>query len=85
MSTIRRGNFSPRLLPFDRTIDCYHLISSRLSYLHPLLSIINLSLSSGIFPDKLKIAKITTIRKTADASLVKKYRPSLKELPIIVF
>ena len=41
----------------------------------PLLSLINLSLSSGIFPDKLKIAKITPILKTGDACLVQKYRP----------
>ena len=41
----------------------------------PLLSLINLSLSSGTFPDKLKIAKITPILKTGDACLVQNYRP----------
>ena len=41
----------------------------------PLLSLINLSLASGTFPDKLKIAKITPILKTGDACLVQNYRP----------
>lgn len=41
----------------------------------PLLSLINLSLSSGTFPDKLKIAKITPILKTGDTCLVQNYRP----------
>ena len=34
-----------------------------------------MSLSSGTFPDKLKIAKITPILKTGDACLVQNYRP----------
>ena len=37
----------------------------------PLVSIINLSLSSGVFPDKLKISKIIPIHKSDDASLVR--------------
>ena len=41
----------------------------------PLLLIINLSLSSGVFPDKLKISKIITIFKTDNASLAQNYRP----------
>ena len=41
----------------------------------PLLSIINLSLSSGDFPDRLKISKIIPIFKSDNASLVQNYRP----------
>ena len=41
----------------------------------PLLSIINLSLSSGVFPDRLKISKIIPIFKSDNASLVQNYRP----------
>ena len=41
----------------------------------PLLSIINMSLLTGTFPDKLKIAKITPILKTGDPCLVQNYRP----------
>ena len=41
----------------------------------PLVSIINSSLSSGVFPDKLKISKIIPIHKSDDASLVQNYRP----------
>ena len=41
----------------------------------PLVSIINLSLSSGVFPDKLKISKIIPIHKWDDSSLVQNYRP----------
>ena len=40
----------------------------------PLLSIINLSLSSGVFPDRLKISKIIPIFKSNNA------RPSTKLL-----
>ena len=41
----------------------------------PLLSIINLSLSSGVFPDRLKISKIIPIFKSDKASLAQNYRP----------
>ena len=41
----------------------------------PLLSIINLSLSSGVFPDRLKISKIIPVYKSDDASLAQNYRP----------
>ena len=41
----------------------------------PLVSIINSSLSSDVFPDKLKISKIIPIHKSDDASLVQNYRP----------
>ena len=40
-----------------------------------LLSIINLSLSSGVFPDRLKISKIIPIFKSDHASLAQDYRP----------
>ena len=40
-----------------------------------LLSIINLSLSSGVFPDRLKISKIIPIFKSDNASLAQNYRP----------
>ena len=39
----------------------------------PLLSIINLSLSSGVFPDRLKISKIIPIFKSDNASLAQNY------------
>ena len=41
----------------------------------PLLSIINLSLSSGVFPDRLKISKIIPIFKSDNANLAQNYRP----------
>ena len=47
----------------------FHLISA------PLVNIINLSLSKGIFPDKLKIGKVIPIYKTDDPSLFVNYRP----------
>lgn len=40
-----------------------------------LLHIINLSLSTGIFPDKLKIAKIIPIYKSDESDQFKNYRP----------
>ena len=41
----------------------------------PLLSIINLSLPSGVFPDRLKISKIIPIFKSDNASLAQNCRP----------
>lgn len=42
----------------------------------PLLHIINLSLTSGIFPAKLKIAKVIPICKADDPCLVENNRPT---------
>ena len=47
----------------------FHLISA------PLVDIINLSLLKGIFPDKLKIAKVIPVYKAEDPSLFGNYRP----------
>ena len=45
------------------------------SICRPLALIINQSLSSGIFPDKLKLAKVIPIYKKGDSSLYDNYRP----------
>ena len=47
----------------------FHLISA------PLANIINLSLQKGIFPDKLKIAKVIPIYKADDPSHFTNHRP----------
>ena len=44
--------------------------------------IINQSLNSGIFPDKLKIAKVTPIYKKGDKQIITNYRP-ISVLPVI--
>ena len=44
--------------------------------------IINQSLNSGIFPDKLKIAKVTPIFKKGDKQIITNYRP-ISVLPVI--
>ena len=41
----------------------------------PLTRIFNLSLSTGVVPDKLKVAKVIPIYKKADASVYSNYRP----------
>jgi hypothetical protein len=41
----------------------------------PLTTIINLSLSKGVFPDKLKIAKIIPVFKSDDPKRFTNYRP----------
>ena len=41
----------------------------------PLMRIFNLSLSTGIFPDKLKIAKVSPIFKNSEKNLLTNYRP----------
>ena len=47
----------------------------------PLVDIINLSLLKGIFPDKLKIAKVIPVYKAEDPSLFVNYRP-ISLLPV---
>ena len=42
---------------------------------HPLMSIINMSFATGIYPDQLKIAKVIPIFKKGDKLLVSNYRP----------
>ena len=44
--------------------------------------IINQSLNSVIFPDKLKIAKVTPIYKKGDKQIISNYRP-ISVLPVI--
>ena len=48
----------------------------------PLCDIFNKSPSTGIFPSKLKIAKVTPIYKSEDRSKVNNYRP-ISVLPIL--
>ena len=43
--------------------------------IHPLSYVINLSFSSGVFPDALKIAKVLPLFKGGDSSDVNNYRP----------
>ena len=47
----------------------FDIIESSLCY------IFNLSLNSGVFPDKLKIARILPVFKSADESILTNYRP----------
>ena len=42
---------------------------------HPLCHVFNLSLSKGVFPSKLKLARITPVFKSGDAADVGNYRP----------
>ena len=41
----------------------------------PLMHIFDLSLKNGVFPDKLKIARVTPIFKSGDKEFVSNYRP----------
>ena len=45
------------------------------SYLEPLTHLINLSISLGIVPDELKVARVIPIFKGEDEQLVQNYRP----------
>jgi hypothetical protein len=51
------------------------------SIAQPLSDIFNLSLSTGVFPDKLKIAKVSPIFKADDKLSVNNYRP-ISVLPV---
>ena len=56
-------------IPMHVIKNSFHLIST------PLMNIINLSFLKGIFPDKLKIAKVIPIFKAEDPCLFVNYRP----------
>ena len=56
-------------IPIHVIKNSFHLIST------PLMNIINLSFVKGIFPDKLKIAKVIPIYKVEDPCLFANYRP----------
>ena len=45
------------------------------SVFEPLRYIFNLSIEKGIFPDQLKIAKVTPLFKKGDNALMDNYRP----------
>ena len=45
-------------------------------YAEPLTHLINESISQGIFPDELKLAKVLPIFKWEDEQLVQNYRPT---------
>ncbi len=51
-------------------------------FIEPVLIIINQTLSTGIFPDKLKIAKVTPVYKKDDQTQLANYRP-ISLLPVI--
>jgi hypothetical protein len=53
-----------------------NIINSSFKYIsNPLLDLINLSFSKGVFPDQLKIAKLIPVFKADDPELFSNYRP----------
>ena len=78
---LKYGKWSSRSCGYDGL--SMHLLKR---IIHPLVTpithICNLSLSTGIFPNSLKIAKIIPIYKKDDASQIKNYRP-ISLLPVI--
>ena len=53
-----------------------NIIKSSFKYIsNPLLHLINLSFSKGVFPDQLKIAKLIPVFKADDPELFSNYRP----------
>ena len=69
-SSSRHDEISSRLL----TETLQHII-------HPLTRIINISISTGIVPDQLKMAKVIPILKTSENYLWNNYRP-ISLLPV---
>ena len=68
------GNFYPRLAGSFKII--------KFEICKPLTLIINQTLSTGIFPDTLKIAKVIPLYKKGDKALLENYRP-ISVLPSI--
>ena len=55
---------------------CYNIVSKCFGELCTLLKhIFDLSFENGIFPDSLKIAKVTPVYKSGDSSSLSNYRP----------
>ena len=85
VSEIEVSNYI-KSIPANKSInDCIPLKIIRLilpSIIKPLTHIVNLSLSSGIMPDILKIAIVTPIHKGGDTSDPSNYRP-ISILPIL--
>ena len=51
------------------------LIKLYLCFLSPLVYIFNLSIQTGIFPDKMKLAEIIPVYKSKEKNLMTNYRP----------
>ena len=56
----------------------FNVVKECFGSLHkPLLHIFNLSIQKGVFPDELKIAKVTPVYKSNDETNLGNYRPIL--------
>ena len=70
------NNFTFKLIGEDfvsKLID--DLTTNKLNLVKPITLIVNQMLTTGIFPDKLKIAKVIPLFKTGDKSVFSNYRP----------
>ena len=67
-------NFKIRSGVIDLSTFLFKLVKS--DFLKPLTTIINQSLHTGIFPDKLKIAKVRPLFKKGNHTLIENHRPT---------
>ena len=75
-------NLSPKRSCGYDDISSIFLKQITTSIIKPLTIVINQVLSNGIFPDKLKIAKVVPIFKKGDCASTNNYRP-ISLLPVI--
>ena len=83
MATFALRKFVFHLNIYDSRIEISTLITTFLLLefadllLHPITKIINLSLSSGVFPDEMKLALVTPVLKKSDldSNVLSNYRP----------
>ena len=68
-------SFSVNKAPGHDNISMKIIHQSLKNIVQPLVSIINLLLSTGVFPESLKIAKVNPVFKVDDAKLFSNYRP----------
>ena len=69
------NKLKPKLSSGHDEISTKLLKSTIQNIIHPITHIINRSLLTGIFPDKLKIAKVVPIYKASNTAELKNYRP----------
>jgi hypothetical protein len=69
------GNLQDKKTPDLNNISMHLLKKTINSVREPLLHIFNCSLSSGIVPDRMKIAKVVPIFKSGNATDINNYRP----------
>ena len=81
-SPVNNVNFKFKLIDIENTVNIIDGLKTKYELSSSITLIINQSLNTGIFPERLKIAKVIPIYKKDDAKMFENYRP-ISILPAI--